>query len=1079
MVKAKRIDSVLERSLLLFLALILWVPASLYAQNGIDEAPGSRQLNLSSSFLNARAALSRDLPTFPVDRVAGGLLQQPAAPQYDIVALRVAFQPDTSRFTTGTGTFTGALFDTLQSKVDPLPHDAAYFEAHLQFLENYVARVSDGQTTLTTHLVPEVITVSQQMAAYSPTGLEASSDAELSKLAGLVEEAWGLADAQSSFDMAQFNPETTAFVLFHAGVGRDIELVGTSLDKTPQDLPTIYFNEPSLQRLLPGTAISFNNFPVNHTILMPRTESRLGFDFIQDVPFLVEFSINGLLAASFFNFLEVPDLFDTTTGESAIGPFGLMDPLGLFAFNGLFPPQPSAWTKLYLGWADPPVVEGANPQTVTLDAAGLASGDEMVRVPISASEYFLVENRNRDVNNDDLTMTIFQDGALVTQTVEMGQEDFNSSSIEAFVGGVVVDVDDYDWAVPGGLDADGNRLEGGILIWHIDERLLAARLPLNQVNNDVNLRAVDLEEADGAQDIGFPSDNIFGPQAFLGTPFDFFYEDNPVVVINGAGEEIRLYENRFGVDTYPNSNTNAGGASFVEIADFTPPGASMAFTYSRPENELVTPVDGLPSVESASVPAGAYFKALPDVADGIAVQTTNNQLAVLAPGVTDPFLVERAVVDAPVILPGNRIAVLGASGDAQSARLIVLENGNETEVTLENIRVRSSRNQLVYDNQQNRLLVLLVANSGPSSLLSVDLDPNAGFATTVLPSTEDFAITLNNRGEVVRLHANGVTCDACGVTWPYSISGGATGVGQLVMGQDATGLVGTFTDLSSNKLVYLAPDGVTRVIDLSEFQPAGASYEPNAFPLLVDINADGRLEVLVTYGPNLLAFHAGGGVFEGFPIQLPAEVQSQPLVVSFSGFEAPVVMVAATDGNIYGYTLNEDQLLQSVAGFPLAAGAEVVATPIVRGNRLYAIDGEGNFKAWEIVNLSGTWWAEQNGNPYNTNFVEVEGVVESTTGDRSSSLLIEDENYNWPNPIRNGETHFRISPSQDVRVTITIIDAAGGLVDKLVVEEVVGNTATDIRWQTEASSGLYYARLEALAADGTQETQMIKLAIIR
>ena len=254
-----------------------------------------------------------------------------------------------------------------------------------------------------------------------------------------------------------------------------------------------------------------------------------------------------------------------------------------------FPPEPSAWTKLYLGWADPIVVEGPEPRTIRLNAAGLIDPNAMVRVPISASEYFLVENRNRDVANDELTMTIYQDGAIVTQTVEMGQEDFNATSIDDFVGGVVVDVDDFDWAMPGGLDPDGNRLEGGMLVWHIDERLLAERLPQNQVNKDVNLRAVDLEEADGAQDIGFPTDNIFGPQVFLGTPFDFFYQDNPVVVINGAGEEIRLYQNRFGTDTYPNSNTNAGGASFVELGAFTLPGPSMSFTYSRPGKSARNP----------------------------------------------------------------------------------------------------------------------------------------------------------------------------------------------------------------------------------------------------------------------------------------------------------------------------------------------------------------------------------------------------------------------------------------------------------------------------------------------------------
>ncbi|MFK7849295.1 MAG: hypothetical protein AB8G77_28665, partial [Rhodothermales bacterium] len=583
MVHAKIFGGVLERSLSVFSILVLILlalaaPALLVVPTASGQSAGvqagnngepSQQVQLSPAFLKGRQLTQNaGFSTGDLSEVAAGIIQKPAAPVYDIVALRVSFQPDTSRFTTGDGTFSGALFDSLQSNVDPLPHNAEYFDAHLQFLANYVARVSDGKTQLNTHLVPEEIQVSQQMSAYSPTGFEASSDDELTKLAGLVEEAWMLANEQSSFDMSGFDPATTAFVLFHAGVGRDIELVGTSLEKTPQDLPTIFFNDLSLERLLPGTEISFNGFPVGHTILMPRTESRVGFDFIQDIPFLIEFSINGLLAASFFNFLEVPDLFNTATGESAIGPFGLMDPLGLFAYNGLFPPEPNAWTKLYLGWADLIDVDVATDQNVPLTAMGAPAQNEVARIPISASEYFLVENRDRDFENDGLTLTIYKDGQTFTQQIENGDEEFNSINIEGFEGGVVVDADDFDWALPGGIDADDNQLTGGILIWHIDERILAEGIAENSVNIDVLRRGVDLEEGDGAQDIGFPFDNIFGPQAFLGSPFDFFYENNPIVVINAAGEEVRLYNNRFGPATFPNSNSNADGLSFIVLEDF-------------------------------------------------------------------------------------------------------------------------------------------------------------------------------------------------------------------------------------------------------------------------------------------------------------------------------------------------------------------------------------------------------------------------------------------------------------------------------------------------------------------------------
>ena len=312
--------------------------------------------------------------------------RNPAAAQYDVVAVRVEFQPDTTRFTTSDGTFGGTLYDeALTPSVDPLPHDAPYFEAHLAFLEEYVGRVSDGQTQVQTHLVPGVVRLSQKMAAYSPTGTDADSPEEREKLYALIREAWRQADDELPFDAAGFDPARTVFVLFHAGVGRDVELIGTTLDKTPQDLPSLALAERTFREAV-GSDLSFAGLPVTNTLIIPRTETRQGTDFIADEPFLLELSINGLLAASFFNALGVPDLFDTTTGETAIGAFGLMDPNGIFAFRGLFPPEPCAWTKYYLGWTEPLVVTGEEAETLSLRAASLPDVSETARVPITPAE---------------------------------------------------------------------------------------------------------------------------------------------------------------------------------------------------------------------------------------------------------------------------------------------------------------------------------------------------------------------------------------------------------------------------------------------------------------------------------------------------------------------------------------------------------------------------------------------------------------------------------------------------------------------------------------------------------------------
>ncbi|MDX1430783.1 MAG: hypothetical protein R3282_10865, partial [Rhodothermales bacterium] len=489
---------------------------------------------------------------------------------FNVVALRVEFQADTTRFTTGNGRFDGDPFMGLDPSVDPLPHDDQFFQAHLDALAHYVEHVSDGRASVTTALLPQVVQVSGEMADYTPVGLDATSDEEISKLAALIEEAWTIAAGNSEIRLDHLDPERTFFVLFHAGVGRDIELVGTTLEKTPLDLPSIFFNRSRLQALgVPPLVVG--GLEVANTAVIPRTETRVGFDFFADRFFLAELTTNGLIASSFLNFLGLPDLFDTESGESAIGPFGLMDPLGIFAYGGLIPPEPSPWSKAFLGWAHPiDIVPGVDAD-LRLAAVSTPDSSEMVRVWVSETEYFIVENRHRDLAGDGLRLLARRGDVETEQRVANGDSLFNNRNIEGFSGGVLVAVDDYDWSLPGGLDEDGNPLLGGALLWHVDETLIAQRIGRNAVNASPGSRGVDVEEADSGQDLGTRSTGIIGPQLELGSPFDFFFAGNPVTAITPSGRAVALYANRFGDDTFPNSRTNGGGPSFVSIQDFSAP----------------------------------------------------------------------------------------------------------------------------------------------------------------------------------------------------------------------------------------------------------------------------------------------------------------------------------------------------------------------------------------------------------------------------------------------------------------------------------------------------------------------------
>ncbi|MEM6644844.1 MAG: hypothetical protein AAF730_01190 [Bacteroidota bacterium] len=992
------------------------------------------------------------------------LLRNPAAPAYDVIALRVEFQPDTTRFTTGEGTFEGELYEGgLQPNVDPLPHDAGYFDAHLTFLENYVQRVSNGRTSVTTHLVPEVIQVSQPMGAYSPTGFEAQSDAELAKLAALVEEAWALASMQSAFDVSGFDPERTAFVLFHAGVGRDLELIGTTLDKTPEDLPSIFFNEQSLERLLDESILSFNGLPISNTIVMPRTETRRGVNFITDEAFLAEFSTNGLLAASFFNYLGVPDLFDTETGQSAIGPFGLMDPFGLFAFSGLFPPEPMAWTRAYLGWSDVLVLDRDTSQPTLPAVTGTATTD-MAQARIAEGEYFLVENRQRDVEGDGLVMQLWRDGQVTEQRIELGDETFDQFSIEGFAGGVVIDVDNYDWALPGALDEDDVVRNGGLLIWHIDEARIRNGLVTNRVNTD-GLRGIDLEEADSAEDLGTSSAGTLGPQLEFGTPFDYYYEGNPVLAVTAFGNEIQLYENRFGADTFPNSNTNAGTPSYIELRDFSASGPEMSFTYAVVPAGGITPLDmsACPANVAATRPTcttefdrhSTVYVSDPACETTVAyyLDTATNRYALHVHEPSREALVQAAFPATPAIVeePGQVPRVTWYTDDA-----IVTQRLDDASALDERpfgaaFEGRRPTSRVVYTPAQGIETYYLSFEGEPSVLLV---------------QAEALPLAVDRVGEVLTIGAREETVYALGTTGVQAIpdNGSVLDFASLP-GEVGTPVLGRRGVLPLPELRQLAlvqaPD--VQTVDLSPY--CAGDTDLNSDVLVAD-----GLPVVTSCGSTLLGITWSGVVADRFPVALPADVSTGFTALrATDGSATSVFLFGTADGLVYAFDAGVGEVLP---GFPLKGGIDLLHTPRVSDGVLYAMSVAGSLSAWQIDDPR---FGRSLNYAFGNRVVGAADVPE-TTETASNLALDRAETYNWPNPIIEGVTHIRVQADPAQPVDVQIVDMAGALVDTFTMPPGTVAGPREHRWQTDAPSGVYFARVKVR---GTGESHIIKMAIVR
>ena len=479
----------------------------------------------------------------------------------------VNFQEDRDGATFGNGKF-GSIYTQNYGNtiLDPLPHNKAYFESHLEFVKNYFSKVSRGQVHVEYLILPDTFSVSQTMRNYAP---EPGSD-NFTPTGNFAKEVWTL--AASLYQDTNFS-NYNIFTIFHAGVGRDVSLPGSLGNE--RDLPSVYLGDKALREI-------FNNdltgFPINrngkyNSMIIPETESREVQTFGGTV--LFQLSINGLLAASVASHLGLPDLFNTETGLSAIGRFGLMDGQAIFAYSGTFPPEPSAWEKIYLGWEEPVTIEPGNfnINVVTKNAASI--GDTVIlKVPINSSEYFLVENRMRDANSDGATITYIVNGETRTKTFIKDTTGFESFAVDS-ISGVVVDIDEYDWAITNTRSVDYDYYDpvpgGGIVIWHIDENVINQKIGENKINIDKNNRGVDVEEADGVQDIGERFTTIFGDEV-VGEGFaeDFWFAGNPA----------NLFKNRFSKDTRPNTNTNFGSNSLITFSNFSSKNNRMSFNLS-------------------------------------------------------------------------------------------------------------------------------------------------------------------------------------------------------------------------------------------------------------------------------------------------------------------------------------------------------------------------------------------------------------------------------------------------------------------------------------------------------------------
>lgn len=975
-----------------------------------------------------------------------------------ILAVMVSFQPDKDGATVGNGKF-GTIYskDYGNSILDPLPHDKAYFESHLEFVKNYFHSVSKGNLTIEYTVLPDTFSVSQTMRNYSP----AINSTDFTPLGNFSKEVWETADSMYPFfDFSAFD----VFTIFHAGVGRDISLPGSLGNE--RDLPSVYLSKNALKEIFGSSFEGFNlsSGVISNTMIIPETESREVSGF--GGSFLFEISINGLLVASVASHLGLPDLFDTKTGLSAIGRFGLMDGQSIFAYNGTFPPQPSAWEKIELGWAVPITVEPENfSATLTADLAASLSDTVILKIPINSTEYFLVENRNRDVNNDGAIITYISGGDTLTKTFTKDADGFFSFSVDSLEG-VVIGVDEYDWALPGFID-DENNFKGGIIIWHIDESIIAANRTTNSINNDKKNRGVEVEEADGIKDIGEQFQTIFGDIVIgEGTYFDYWYQ----------GNTSDLFKNRFGKDTRPSSRANSGANSLITISNFSPIGNRMSFNvafgdsiikpiFSKdlllPSNENNLTVLNSTSDHQFYISSGSHLfrvNSSGDITESLnnfsqfkpaSIFTNNVEYTAGAFGDTlNVYMKDGAVTFLGSAVLGEMITsppVIRKSVTEQVEILVGTGRGKIYKYTLGDLITLQNPQQIsVIEGDTSYSIIQIAADDLYYSYIKkfsfVTPLPQESF--TGFEDSEGNSLTFSNE---VPLH--------------------------LTLTRDRNGNYISIVLTSLNNFYIISAGKVIEKFNANSGN-AIASFA------LGDLKRNGENYIIFADGSSIKALSLSGASAENFPFEDPLNMSftNTILTADIEGTPSVEVIFATEDGRIFAVKGNDGKI---VDGFPISLGSKVSAFPALFLNNstvsIAALNQQNNFSAWTISSVAGKiQWSEEFGSGLNSAFTSAadnQNIV--------NTFFPADKVYNYPNPVYGGDTQIRYYVSEDSKINIKIFDLAGDFVAELN-DNARGGFDSETTWNVSGiQSGVYLARVEASGNSGRTETSIIKIAIIK
>ena len=575
----------------------------------------------------------------------------------EVFALRIQFQEEKNdnSLTTGDGTFDSDKKEKDAYSLDPPGRrgTAPYWLKHFEFANNYFKAVSGGNLVVKARVFPDfstgstVYTLAKPIIDYNRTSKKKGEktaeydEARSRDYLTFIYDAIAAAAADSS-EAGPFripvseNPNVKrAYMIIHAGASRLVDggSMGTKGADTPGDFMDIYIAGDDWQYLLADSAKSKAAEPITGITSVGDTAT-VGIripggkvDTLRSVMVLSEtasqdglnWGVNGILVNQLAREVGLPNTYDVVKGISRLGYYDVMDFAGYNAGNGFMPSMPAAWERAYMGWSQVKEVRpvAGKPVTVDIFAAGTGKGTEIVKVPLSASEYLLIENRQRSWSDDGTVNVILgttDDGEDTTwRTVpvdslnlvfedstcnEKGKCDKNKKKAQ----GLIVGLDSYDAGLPA----------SGIVVWRVNDWYLRETLQYGIANfwGGDTLRdhqfGIAMVEADGVLSIGKTFKNALGEDTYD-------YGSGTDLLPHLRYSEKKKYDTvkSIGPSGYANTMTSMGGYTGVKITVNVPKDArkektANAFMGDSVVNFAAQTISVTISIDDGSIEGGKF-----------------------------------------------------------------------------------------------------------------------------------------------------------------------------------------------------------------------------------------------------------------------------------------------------------------------------------------------------------------------------------------------------------------------------------------------------------------------------------------